>query len=266
MWDRAVILLGYRTGLRGADIVTLKLSDIDWRRQCAKVVQTKTHKPLAVELNVAILNTLADFVLHARPQCGTPEVFVTMKAPYRRLSPAFVSMVDKYYLKAGVEKIPRRAFHSFRRSFETAMVSRGVPIETASQMMRHKGIEEDKPCITHDREKTSFVVMEFRDVPVMTGLYAGDGYPSGQEKEGTADDIRKSLLEVFEQMMSYRESAGYATATYWSSVPLFIDYCAENRRGSTVITQQMVDGWLASRPYSANFLQRKYSSMRHLGK
>lgn len=35
MRDLAVILLGYGTGLRGADITNLKLSDIDWRRQRA---------------------------------------------------------------------------------------------------------------------------------------------------------------------------------------------------------------------------------------
>lgn len=181
MRDLAVILLGYGTGLRGADIVNLKLSDIDWRRQRARVIQTKTHQPLTVELNGAVLNAVADYILYARPECGVPEVFVTIKAPYRRLSSGFASMIDRYCQMAGVEKIPLRAFHSLRRSFETVMVSRGVPIETASQMMGHKGIEEDKPYITHSKESVSFVAMGFRDVPITSGLYAGTGYPSGQE-------------------------------------------------------------------------------------
>ena len=34
--DLAVILLGYGTGLRGADIIRLKLSDIDWRGQATE--------------------------------------------------------------------------------------------------------------------------------------------------------------------------------------------------------------------------------------
>lgn len=176
MRDLAVILLGYGTGLRGVDIINLKLSDIDWRRQCAKIVQTKTHEPLTVELNGTVLNAVADYVLHARPECGAPELFVTTKAPYRRLSSGFADMIDKYCRKASVEKIPLRAFHSLRRSFETVMVSHGVPIETASQMMGHKRIEEDKPYITHNKEKISFVAMDFKDVPITTGLYAGIGY------------------------------------------------------------------------------------------
>lgn len=181
MRDLAVILLGYGTGLRGADIVNLKLSDIDWRGQRARVIQTKTHKPLTVELNGVVLNAVADYVLQARPACAVPEVFVTVKAPYRRLSSCFAAMIDKYCQKAGVEKIPLRAFHSLRRSFETVMVSRGVPIETASQMMGHKCIEEDKPYITHNKEKVSFVAMDFRDVPITAGIYVGTGYPLRQE-------------------------------------------------------------------------------------
>jgi site-specific recombinase XerD len=188
MRDLAVILLGYGTGLRGADIINLKLSDINWRRQCAKVVQSKTHMPLEVVLNGTILNALADYVLHARPKCNAPEVFLTVKAPYRRLSSNFAKMVDKYCEKSGVDKIPLRAFHSLRRAFETVMVSHGVPIETASRMMGHKTIGEDKPYITHNKEKASFVAMDFADVPVTSGLYAGIGHPSRRE-EVSANDI-----------------------------------------------------------------------------
>ncbi|WP_420314855.1 tyrosine-type recombinase/integrase, partial [Butyrivibrio fibrisolvens] len=65
-------------------------------------------------------------------------MFVTVKSPYRKLSKGFGSMIDKYCERAGVEKIPLRGFHSIRRAFETIMVSRGVPIEIASQMMGHK--------------------------------------------------------------------------------------------------------------------------------
>ena len=96
---------------------------------------------------------------------------MTVKAPYRRLSKGFGSMIDKYCEKAGVSKIAFRGFHSIRRSFETVMVSRGVSIETASQMMGHKSIAEDKPYITHDKHQVAFVAMDFSDVPITSGYY-----------------------------------------------------------------------------------------------
>ncbi len=170
--DRAIILVAYCTGLRGVDIINIKLTDINWREQKVSVVQSKTHTPIISELNGTTLNALADYVLDARPTCDVPELFVTAKAPYRRLLQGFGSMIDKYCEAAGVEKKSLRGFHSIRRAFETVMVSRGVPIETASQMMGHKTIAEDKPYITHNRNESAFVAMDFTDVPITCGIYA----------------------------------------------------------------------------------------------
>lgn len=186
MRDYAIILLAFGTGLRGADIVGLKLENVDWRGQKAKILQTKTHTPLIVELNGEILNSLADYVLVARPKCEVAEVFVTTKAPYRKLSPGFAGMLDKYCEKAHVEKIPFRAFHSLRRAFETVLVTKGVPIETTSRMMGHKTISEDKPYITCDKERTSFVAMGFADVPIRHGIYADAGVPIQTGEGGVA--------------------------------------------------------------------------------
>lgn len=171
--DLAIILVAYCTGLRGIDIIRIKLSDIDWINQKVSIIQSKTHTPIISEMNGPTLNALADYILEWRPKCDIPEVFLTVKAPYRRLSKGFGSMIDKYCKKAGVSKIAFRRFHSIRRSFETVIVSRGVPIETASQMMGHKSITEDKPYITHDKSQISFVALDFSDVPISSGYYAG---------------------------------------------------------------------------------------------
>ena len=181
--DRAIVLTAYCTGLRGSDIIGIKLADIDWRNQKVSVIQSKTHTPVISALNGETMNALADYILDWRPECDVPEVFVTVKAPYRNLSKGFGSMIDKYCEKAGVKKIALRGFHSIRRSFETVMVSRGVPIETASQMMGHKTITEDKPYITHDKSQAAFVAMDFSDVPITTGFYACHSSTPSSETE-----------------------------------------------------------------------------------
>ena len=183
--DFAIILVAYCTGLRGIDIIGIKLSDIDWHNHKVSVVQSKTHTPIVSELNGVTLNALADYILDWRPKCDIPEVFLTVKAPYRRLSKGFGSMIDKYCEKAGVSKIAFRGFHSLRRSFETVMVSKGVPIETASQMMGHKSITEDKPYLSHDTHQISFVAMDFSDVPITSGFYFGHT-ESARSMEGGA--------------------------------------------------------------------------------
>ena len=182
--DFAIILAAYCTGLRGIDIIGIKLSDIDWHNQRVSVIQSKTHTQVVSELNGATLNALADYILEWRPRCNVPEVFVTVKTPYRRLSKGFGSMIDKYCERASVPKIAFRGFHSIRRSFETVMVSRGVPIETASQMMGHKSITEDKPYITHDKRQVAFVAMDFSDVPICGGYYSGHAESTGSVRGG----------------------------------------------------------------------------------
>lgn len=180
--DFAIILTAYCTGLRGIDIIGMKISDIDWHSHKVSVIQSKTHTPLISELNGATMNALADYILDWRPKCDITEVFVTVKAPHRRLSKSFGSMVDKYCEMAGVPKIAFRGFHSIRRAFETVMVSRGVAIETASQMMGHKTIAEDKPYITHDKNQVAFVAIDFSDVPVSYGYYSShENNPSSRD-------------------------------------------------------------------------------------
>lgn len=81
--------------------------------------------------------------------------------------------------------------------------------------------------------------------------------------------FEERLRDSFEQMVAYRHAVGYATATYRSSVPPFIDHCAKNYADSKVVTQEMVDSWLASYPYSVNSraafisLLREYTKYLH---
>ncbi len=179
--DYAIILLSFGTGLRGVDITNIRFEDIDWINGSISIVQSKSAVPLVVALNGTIMNALADYILNARPECDVPEVFVTVKGPARRLKPKFSGMMDRYSKKANIRKISRRSFHSLRRSFETELVSNGIPIETVSQMAGHADISSDKYYITHNREKNAFVAMDFSDVPITEGIYANlfDSSPEG---------------------------------------------------------------------------------------
>lgn len=80
------------------------------------------------------------------------------------------------------------------------------------------------------------------------------------------------LSKAFDEMMSYRESVGYATTTYKSSVPPFINFCTNNYPESDHITSVMVNEWLSFYQYSNNSkaafisLLREYTKyLRFLG-
>lgn len=60
------------------------------------------------------------------------------------------------------------------------------------------------------------------------------------------------LTNDFEQMMSYRKAMGFGPESYGRTLAPFLRYCALQYPDGTCITQDMVDSWLLSHPYSAN--------------
>ena len=64
--------------------------------------------------------------------------------------------------------------------------------------------------------------------------------------------LDEKLNDAFDEMMGYRQSVGYATATYRNSVPPFINFCVENHPDALRITREMVDEWLDHYPKTTN--------------
>jgi len=62
----------------------------------------------------------------------------------------------------------------------------------------------------------------------------------------------ENLKDSFSKMISYREAAGYATATYISMITPFIDHCGKNYPDAASITRIMVDSWLEKYGYTTN--------------
>lgn len=172
----AIMLLAFDTGLRSVDIRKLRLGDIDWKKGLVSIRQSKTDKPLTLPLSGKVMNAIADYVLKARPECSHDEVFLAVKGPVKPLDKrhyALTNISDRYFTEASVEKIPGRGFHSLRRSFATELSEAGVPLETISQLLGHKSIDEDKPYLSYNREQVAFCAIGFDEIPLTTGIYSG---------------------------------------------------------------------------------------------
>lgn len=181
--DYAIMLLAFDTGLRSVDIRKLCLKDIDWKKGLLYLRQSKTGTPLILPLGGKVMNAIADYILTGRPECSYDEIFLTVKGPARPMNKrhcTFTSLCDKYFRTANVNKIPGRSFHSLRRSFATELSEAGVPLETISQMLGHKNVEEDKPYLSYNREQIAFCAIGFDEIPITNGIYAGGGQNDNQ--------------------------------------------------------------------------------------
>jgi len=82
----AILYLASHTGLRSIDIVNLKLTDIDWKKDEICIVQRKTGKTLVLPLEADTGKAIADYILSGRPNTDSPYIFIRSVAPYTKLS------------------------------------------------------------------------------------------------------------------------------------------------------------------------------------
>jgi len=135
--DYAVLSLLARLGLRGAEAAGLQLGDIDWR--AGEVAVTgKGSRSERLPLPAPAGEAVAAWLTGGRPQCESRAVFVTMRRPYRQLTPEAVRQVmGRACERAGLE---RQGSHRFRHALATEMLRAGASLPEVGQVLRHRSM------------------------------------------------------------------------------------------------------------------------------
>ena len=137
--DYAMTVCMLELGLRGAEVIGLRLHDIDWRRHRLKVPATKTGRGRELPLPPRLLLALRRYVHNGRPTTGTDHVFV--RHPRRVGQPlsraAIKSMVRAAYVRCG---FPASWFgtHRLRHTFVSRLVRRGADIKPLADLLGHR--------------------------------------------------------------------------------------------------------------------------------
>jgi integrase/recombinase XerD len=135
--DYAVLSLLARLGLRGAEAAGLRLDDIDWR--AGEIAVTgKGSRTEGLPLPAPAGEALASWLTDGRPRCGSRAVFVTVRRPYRQLTPEAVrAVMGRACDRAGLE---RRGSHRFRHALATEMLRAGASLPEIGQVLRHRSM------------------------------------------------------------------------------------------------------------------------------
>jgi integrase len=122
------------TGMRAAEIMSLRGEHIDLPNGRVRVVDTKSKKNRTVYLSGPLKAMLADFDLAPgelvlrRPHGGT----------YNRVSRVFERVVKELGFNAGItDRRDLVVFHSLRHTFASWLVSQGQPLYTVGQLLGH---------------------------------------------------------------------------------------------------------------------------------
>ena len=137
--DYAILTLLATYGLRAAEIVRLRLEDLDWRREVLRVRHSKTgtysELPLLREPGEALLGYLEK----ARPPSAHREVFLRIHAPHRPFKAgSILNCVTRARLRAaGVTPQGRNGPHAFRHARAVSLLRSGVPLKIIGDVLGH---------------------------------------------------------------------------------------------------------------------------------
>ena len=133
--DHAVLVVLARLGLRGGEIAAIRLADVDWRAG-EIVVRGKGARIERLPLPSEVGAALADYLTGARPTCRCATMFVTVRAPYRPLTPSAVrAIMGRACQRAG---LPRLGAHRLRHTLASDLLRAGSSLAEVGQILRHR--------------------------------------------------------------------------------------------------------------------------------
>lgn len=144
--DRAIAGLMLFSGLRSAEVLGLRVRDIDIGGRWARVIG-KGDKERRVPLDTQVAGLLQTYLLVERPETSVTALFVVAKGAHRGqpLTPAGLRTIFRYHrVKAAV---PEGHPHALRHTFGTALAEAGVDLAVLRELMGHDHIDSSAAYI-----------------------------------------------------------------------------------------------------------------------
>ena len=121
------------TSLRGVDIISLTMMNIDWRNKCIRIIQQKTAREHLHPVDNGTLNAIFRYLKDGRSKkADTTRVFVSSRAPYGPLS-------DSEACRNALKRVGTSVtdFHRIRRTYATDSLRGGATFRETAELLGH---------------------------------------------------------------------------------------------------------------------------------
>lgn len=137
--DFAMLLLLATYGLGAAEILTLRLGDVDWRAGLLRVCRPKTKVAIELPLLPVVAKALSAYLRWERPPAnGIARVFLSRKMPYAPItSGAIRHRIRLYAERAGVS-VKVLGAHIFRHAHASRQIDAGANLKVVSDILGHR--------------------------------------------------------------------------------------------------------------------------------
>jgi integrase/recombinase XerD len=158
--DYAVLMLLARLGLRGGEVSSMTLDDLDWDSG-EIVVHGKGQRLARLPLPADVGSALVDYLRQDRPTCSTRRVFIRIRAPRRGfISLSAICCIVRRALKRADLTPEFKGAHLLRHSLATDLLRRGASLVEIGQLLRHS-----QPNTTQIYAKVDIAVLRAIGLP-----------------------------------------------------------------------------------------------------
>jgi site-specific recombinase XerD len=144
--DRAIAGLMLLSGLRSAEVLGLRVADVDVGRGWVRVTG-KGDKERRVPLDPDVAGLIQSYLLAERPETPSRALFVVARGPHRGqpLTPAGLRRVFRYHRE--ISGVTAGHPHALRHSFGTALAEAGVDLPVLQALMGHDHVDSSAAYI-----------------------------------------------------------------------------------------------------------------------
>ena len=144
--DRAIGGLMLLSGLRSAEVLSLRVADVDIARRWVRV-SGKGGKERSVPVDTDVAGAIQTYLLVERPETDSTALFVVAKGAHRGqpLTAAGLRTVFRYHRERSGISVGHP--HALRHSFGTALAEAGVDLSVIQALMGHDHVDSSAAYI-----------------------------------------------------------------------------------------------------------------------
>ena len=172
--DKAIMSLLLHTGIRGVDIINLKLQSVNWNEDVIRLVQSKTRTELELPLRPNVGNAIYDYIIEERPTCSYDTVFISEAVPHEPLKVQTIRwLVRKVFKLANIRmgKGERIGTHLFRHNLTRKLLEKDTALPVISNILGHASPKSVDPYLHTDFKHLKECALSIEDFPIRREVF-----------------------------------------------------------------------------------------------
>lgn len=133
-----MLLLLATYGLGAAEILGLRLEDVDWRAGVLKARRPKTKVHIELPLLPPVAKALAAYLRERPPAKNVARLFLSRRMPYAPLTSGAIRHRIRLYAKRSGVSADVLGAHIFRHSHASRQIDAGANLKIVSEILGHR--------------------------------------------------------------------------------------------------------------------------------